>query len=71
MAAQHVGAEAIVHYGPACLSPCCKPVLHVFGRKQLDVIRCAEVFQELHPDTQTYAVVLSEVVYSHAIGKIT
>ncbi|KAJ7332834.1 hypothetical protein JRQ81_015014 [Phrynocephalus forsythii] len=70
VAAQHVDADAIIHYGPACLSPCRKPVLHVFGRKELDVIRCAEAFQELYPDPQTYAVVLSEVVYSHAIDDL-
>ncbi|XP_062974739.1 2-(3-amino-3-carboxypropyl)histidine synthase subunit 2 isoform X2 [Elgaria multicarinata webbii] len=72
VAAEHVGAEAVVHYGPACLSPCRKlPVLHVFGREQLDVMRCAEVFQELYPDVQAHVVVLSEVAYSHAIDDLS
>lgn len=70
VAAEHVGAEALVHYGPACLSPSRKlPVLHVFGRQQLDVMCCAETFQELYPDLQAHVVVLSDVVYSHAIGE--
>lgn len=70
VAAEHVGADAIVHYGPACLSPCRKlPVLHIFGQEQLDAMRCVEVFQELYPDHQTYVVVLSESAYFHAIGK--
>ncbi|XP_032073126.1 2-(3-amino-3-carboxypropyl)histidine synthase subunit 2 [Thamnophis elegans] len=71
VAAEHVSAEAIVHYGPACLSPCRKlPVLHIFGQEQLDAMRCVEVFQELYPDHQTYVVVLSESAYFHAIDDL-
>ncbi|XP_077190154.1 2-(3-amino-3-carboxypropyl)histidine synthase subunit 2 [Paroedura picta] len=71
VAAEHVNAEAVVHYGPACLSPCRKlPVLHVFGRQPLDVMRCAEVFQELYPDRQAHVIVLSDVAYSHAIESL-
>uniref|UniRef100_A0A8B9PQ55 2-(3-amino-3-carboxypropyl)histidine synthase subunit 2 n=1 Tax=Apteryx owenii TaxID=8824 RepID=A0A8B9PQ55_APTOW len=71
VAAEHVGAEALVHYGPACLSPCGKlPVLHIFGRQPLDVERCAEVFREFYPDRQSHVVVLSDVVYAHAMGEL-
>ncbi|NXE45301.1 DPH2 synthase, partial [Casuarius casuarius] len=71
VAAEHVGAEALVHYGPACLSPCRKlPVLHIFGRQPLDVKRCAEVFRELYPDRQSHVVVLNDVVYAHAMGEL-
>ncbi|XP_062437396.1 2-(3-amino-3-carboxypropyl)histidine synthase subunit 2 [Rhea pennata] len=71
VAAEHVGAEALVHYGPACLSPCRKlPVLHIFGRQPLDVERCMEVFRELYPDQQSCVVVLSDVVYAHAMGEL-
>ncbi|ETE68404.1 Diphthamide biosynthesis protein 2, partial [Ophiophagus hannah] len=71
VAAEHVGAEAIVHYGPACLSPCRKlPVLHIFGQEQLDVMRCVEVFQELYPDRQAYVVVLSDSAFFHAIDDL-
>ncbi|XP_040421176.1 2-(3-amino-3-carboxypropyl)histidine synthase subunit 2 [Cygnus olor] len=71
VAAEHVGAEAVVHYGPACLSPCRKlPVLHVFGQQPLDVGRCAEVFRELYPERQSRVVVLSDVVYAYAMGEL-
>lgn len=71
VAAEHVSAGAVVHYGPACLSPCRKlPVLHVFGRQPLDVGRCAEVFRELYPERQSRVVVLSDVVYAHAMGEL-
>ncbi|EMP34177.1 Diphthamide biosynthesis protein 2 [Chelonia mydas] len=71
VAAEHVGAEAVVHYGPACLSPCRKLlVLHVFGRQPLDTERCAGAFRELYPDRQSHVVVLSDVVYAHALGEL-
>ncbi|XP_066411863.1 2-(3-amino-3-carboxypropyl)histidine synthase subunit 2 [Molothrus aeneus] len=71
VAAEHVGAEAVVHYGPACLSPCRKlPVLHIFGQQPLDVGRCAEAFRELYPEQQSRVVVLSDVVYAHAMGEL-
>ncbi|CAM5136573.1 unnamed protein product [Eretmochelys imbricata] len=71
VAAEHVGAEAVVHYGPACLSPCRKLlVLHVFGQQPLDTERCAGAFRELYPDRQSHVVVLSDVVYAHALGEL-
>uniref|UniRef100_A0A8C8RZS4 2-(3-amino-3-carboxypropyl)histidine synthase subunit 2 n=1 Tax=Pelusios castaneus TaxID=367368 RepID=A0A8C8RZS4_9SAUR len=71
VAAEHVGAEAVVHFGPACLSPCRKvPVLHVFGRQPLDVECCAGAFRELYPNPQSHVVMLSDVVYAHALGEL-
>ncbi|KAM9280000.1 2-(3-amino-3-carboxypropyl)histidine synthase subunit 2 [Cariama cristata] len=71
VAAEHVGAEAVLHYGPACLSPCRKlPVLHIFGQQPLDIRRCAEAFRELYPNRQGHVVVLSDVVYAHAMGEL-
>lgn len=70
VAAEHVGAEAVLHYGPACLSPCRRlPVLHIFGQQPLDVGRCAEAFRELYPEQQSRVVVLSDVIYAHAMGE--
>ena len=70
VAAEHVGAEAVLHYGSACLSPCRKlPVLHIFGQQPLDVGCCAEAFRELYPNRQSHVVVLSDVVYAHAMGE--
>ncbi|XP_064311337.1 2-(3-amino-3-carboxypropyl)histidine synthase subunit 2 [Phalacrocorax carbo] len=71
VAAEHVGAEAVLHYGSACLSPCRKlPVLHIFGQQPLDVGCCAEAFRELYPNRQSHVVVLSDVVYAHAMGEL-
>jgi diphthamide biosynthesis protein 2 len=41
VAAQHVDADLIVHYGHACLSqPSRLPVIYVFGKKPVDVDDC-------------------------------
>lgn len=41
VAAQHVDADLIVHYGHACLSqPSRLPVVYVFGKKPIDVDDC-------------------------------
>ncbi|KAG0698784.1 putative diphthamide synthesis protein-domain-containing protein [Suillus ampliporus] len=41
VAAQHIDADLIVHYGHACLSqPSRLPVIYVFGKKHIDVDDC-------------------------------
>lgn len=43
VAAQHVDADLIVHYGHACLSqPSRLPVVYVFGKKPIDVDDCVD-----------------------------
>ncbi|XP_028826132.1 2-(3-amino-3-carboxypropyl)histidine synthase subunit 2 [Denticeps clupeoides] len=71
VAAEHVGADCMVHYGGACLSPSMRlPVKYVFGRRPMDVGRCAAAFRDLYPDSQSHVVILYDVVYSHAIGRL-
>lgn len=43
IAAQHVDADAMVHYGHACMSQTSRlPVIYVFGRKPVDAQRCVD-----------------------------
>ncbi|XP_009876947.1 PREDICTED: diphthamide biosynthesis protein 2, partial [Apaloderma vittatum] len=46
------------------------PVLHIFGQQPLDIGRCAEAFRELYPNRQSRVVVLSDVVYAHAMDDL-
>ncbi|KIL58577.1 hypothetical protein M378DRAFT_170393 [Amanita muscaria Koide BX008] len=47
VAAQHVDADAIVHYGYACMSQTSRlPVIHVFGKKTIDTEHCVQAFLE-------------------------
>ncbi|XP_030062443.1 2-(3-amino-3-carboxypropyl)histidine synthase subunit 2 [Microcaecilia unicolor] len=69
VAAEHVGADAVVHYGRACLSPCTRlPIMYVFGRKSVDVKSCVAAFRKLYPDPACHVVVLCDVVYHYIIG---
>ncbi|NP_001086718.1 2-(3-amino-3-carboxypropyl)histidine synthase subunit 2 [Xenopus laevis] len=71
VAAEHVKANVLVHYGRACLSPCCRlPVSYVFGRKAVNMDLCAEAFLSHYRDTESHVVVLSDVVYDHALGEL-
>lgn len=69
VAAAHVGADCIVHYGSACLSPSVRlPLMYVFEKKPVDVEKCASAFRELHQDTQSHTIILYDVSYVHAIS---
>ncbi|TVY21743.1 2-(3-amino-3-carboxypropyl)histidine synthase subunit 2 [Lachnellula arida] len=47
VAAEHVDAQAVVHYGRACLSPTSRlPVVYVFTRRALDIPFAVEGFEE-------------------------
>ncbi|XP_069837362.1 2-(3-amino-3-carboxypropyl)histidine synthase subunit 2 [Dendropsophus ebraccatus] len=71
VAAEHVGADALIHYGRACLSPCRRlPVTYIFGRKAVDVDLCAQAFQNLFPEQDSRIVVFSDVVYDHVLGEL-
>uniref|UniRef100_G3NB55 2-(3-amino-3-carboxypropyl)histidine synthase subunit 2 n=1 Tax=Gasterosteus aculeatus aculeatus TaxID=481459 RepID=G3NB55_GASAC len=71
VAAEHVGANCIVHYGSACLSPSKRlPLMYVFERRALDLEKCSAAFRDLHPDTQSHVVILYDVNYVHAINDL-
>ncbi|CAO3651240.1 unnamed protein product [Cunninghamella blakesleeana] len=68
VAAQHVNADAIVHYGHSCLSPTSYlPVLYVFGYQSVDLEDCIGQFKNLIPDHQQPVILMSNVEYSHII----
>ncbi|KAF1372822.1 hypothetical protein PFLUV_G00253850 [Perca fluviatilis] len=71
IAAEHVGADCIVHYGSACLSPSKRlPLMYVFERRPVDLEKCTSAFRELYPDTQSHIVILCDVNYVHAIDDL-
>ncbi|CAL9697721.1 unnamed protein product [Knipowitschia caucasica] len=71
VAAEHIGADCIVHYGSSCLSPSKRlPLMYVFEKRPIDVEQCAATFKELYPDLQSHIVLLFDVNYVHAIGNL-
>ena len=64
VAAQHLQADALVHYGHACLTPCrVLPVYYSFGRTAFNVEACVE--QLVHVTTKV--LILYAVESRHAV----
>ncbi|KAL1006452.1 hypothetical protein UPYG_G00072590 [Umbra pygmaea] len=71
VAAEHVEADCILHYGRACLSPSGRlPLMYVFERRPVDLDMCAISFRELIPDTQSLVILLYDVNYAHIIDNL-
>ncbi|CAJ1081867.1 2-(3-amino-3-carboxypropyl)histidine synthase subunit 2 [Xyrichtys novacula] len=71
VAAEHVGADCIVHYGSACLSPSTRlPLMYVFERRVVDLEKCSSAFRELYQDTQSHIIILYDVNYVHAMNDL-
>lgn len=71
IAAEHVGADAVVHYGRACLSPTARlPVLHVFTEMYLDQRAATEAFIEAFPDRDIQVILTGDIPYASHIDPI-
>ncbi|XP_060920850.1 2-(3-amino-3-carboxypropyl)histidine synthase subunit 2 isoform X2 [Labrus mixtus] len=71
VAAEHVGADCIVHYGSSCLSPSTRlPLMYVFERRAVDLEKCSSSFRELYPNTQSLVIILYDVNYVHAMNDL-
>jgi diphthamide biosynthesis protein 2 len=65
IAAEHVDADAVVHYGRACLSPTARlPTTHVFTQAGLNHEVVLKAFQEAFSDLATKVVLTSDAPYS-------
>ncbi|KAG2180493.1 hypothetical protein INT44_003497 [Umbelopsis vinacea] len=71
VAAEHVSADFIVHYGRSCLSPTSRlPVLYVFGQQSISVEKCVSEFDRLIENKDTPIIVMYDVTFSHAADQI-
>ncbi|KAG8695187.1 Diphthamide biosynthesis protein 2 [Ceratobasidium sp. 395] len=71
VAAAHIDADVVVHYGHACLSPTSRlPVIYVFGKRHLDIGDCVSQFvsatQHYFDDPGTKSVLLVKIDVSYA-----
>ena len=68
VAAEHVDADVVVHYGRACLSPTARlPVIYVFTRKPLSVEPVVRAFKSTYPDPSTKLILAADVTYAHHV----
>ncbi|KAI0400122.1 putative diphthamide synthesis protein-domain-containing protein [Xylaria palmicola] len=71
IAAEHADADAVVHYGRACLSPTARlPVLHIFTAQGLDHEDVAEVFAREFPDKAVKAVIMADVMFQDHVAPV-
>ncbi|KAI0350265.1 diphthamide biosynthesis protein [Trametes cingulata] len=76
VAAQHVDADALVHYGHACMSQTSRlPVIYVLGKKPIDPVHCADSFvhtlRAASDSSQKSTVLLRyDVAYAHRADDI-
>ena len=65
IAAEHVDAEVVVHYGRTCLSPTARlPVTYVFPTHSLDYSKVLAAFEKTFPHKDTKVVLMGDITYS-------
>ncbi|KAJ5895047.1 hypothetical protein N7495_006738 [Penicillium taxi] len=64
VAAEHVDADIVVHYGRSCLSPTARlPVIHVFTRKPLNLNPVVNAFKATYSDLTTKVIIGADVTF--------
>lgn len=72
IAAEHVNADVVVHYGRACLSPTARlPVIHVFTEQPLGIESVIETFQSTYQDHDQHIILMSDVTYASHLQQIS
>ncbi len=71
VAAAHVDAQCVVHFGHACLSRTSRlPVYYVFGNTCINVQQCVMHIAEFRSLKKQALLVLFELEYAHAMEKL-
>jgi diphthamide biosynthesis protein 2 len=72
IAAEHVGADVVVHYGRACLSPSARglPQLHVLVTRPLDVALAARTLAATFPDGEDKVVIVADAPYAAHVERV-
>lgn len=71
VAAEHVNADVVVHYGRACLSPTSRlPVIHVFTHRSLPMDPLVRAFKETFTDLPSKIILAADVTYSDHVAAV-
>lgn len=66
VAAEHVDADVVVHYGRSCLSPPSRlPVVYVFTARSLDLDATIATFEHTYSDKNQKIILMADIPYSH------
>ncbi|KFY17035.1 hypothetical protein V491_05142 [Pseudogymnoascus sp. VKM F-3775] len=71
IAAEHVDADVVIHYGRSCLSPTARlPVVYVFTTHTLPIDPVIEAFQQIYTEKDTEVILMADITYSDHIPTI-
>jgi diphthamide biosynthesis protein 2 len=71
VAAEHVDADVVVHYGRSCLSPPSRlPVIYVFTARPLDLDAAISTFKQTYPEKDQKIILMADIPYSHHIPSL-
>ena len=71
VAAEHVDADVVVHYGRSCLSPTARlPVIYVFTHKPLSIDPVVKAFKATYPDPAAAVILAADVTYSGHVSEV-
>lgn len=72
LAAEHVQADVVVHYGRACLSPTARlPVIHIFTVQPLAIDPLLQAFKDTFPSLDERIILMADVSYSSHLRHIS
>ncbi|KAI9757727.1 MAG: Diphthamide biosynthesis protein 2 [Chaenotheca gracillima] len=64
IAAEHVDADVVVHYGRSCLSPTSRlPVIYVFTEQKLDLEPVLNAFKDIFPDKNQKVILMADITH--------
>jgi len=65
IAAEHVEADVVVHYGRSCLSPTARlPVIYVFTSHPLDISDAVQAFESTFSSKEEKVVLMADITYN-------
>ena len=71
IAAEHVDADIVVHYGRACLSPTSRlPVIYVFTKRTIPIDTAEQVFKSTFPDRTEKVILMADVMYANTASDL-
>ncbi|XP_014487002.1 PREDICTED: diphthamide biosynthesis protein 2 isoform X2 [Dinoponera quadriceps] len=71
IAAQHINADGIIHFGHACLNPTIRlPVLHILPKQQFNIKKLDNEFKQTFQDNTSRIIFFYDVEYAHKIEYI-
>jgi len=72
IAAEHVDAEVVVHYGRSCLSPPARlPVIYVYTTRPLSILNTVRTFKSIHSDPLQGVILMADLPYQSYLMDLT